>query len=196
MLSNSEEHRLGFPEPPVTAFRRCKNLKDIIVRARLTNNNNCNTRGCARCEKSRCQVCQSMSDSDSFHSHVTKKEYKINFSFNCDSSNVVYLFDCVVCGFQYVGSTSTPFRLRFNNYKACYRRFRSGSSVPKMDFFRQKLVWGDRIRDSFWQHKLDTFTPQGLNVREVDTILQIQNAPKHIQTIIFGSLGKQDHPFI
>ena len=33
-------------------------------------------------------------------------------------------------------STSTPFRLRFNNYKACYRRFRLGSSVPQMDFFR------------------------------------------------------------
>ena len=80
MLSNSEEHRVVFPEPQVTAFRRCKNLKDILVRARLTNNNNCDNRGCARCEKSRCQVCQSMSDSDIFHSHVTKKEYKINFS--------------------------------------------------------------------------------------------------------------------
>ena len=118
MLSNSEEHRVVFPEPPVTAFRRCKYLKDILVRARLTNNNNCDTRGCASCEKSRCHVCQSMSDSDSFHSHVTKKEYKIKFSPNCDSLNVVYLFDCVVCGFQYVGSTSTPFRFRFNNYKA------------------------------------------------------------------------------
>ena len=125
-----------FPGPPVTACRRCKNLKDILVRARLTNNNNSDTRGCARCDKSRCQVCQSMSDSDSLHSHVTKKDYKINFSFNCDSSNVVYLFDCVVCRFQYVSSTSTPFRLRFNNYKACYRRFRSGSSVPQMYFFR------------------------------------------------------------
>ena len=72
-----------------------------------------------------------MDNSDNFHSHVTKKEYKINFAFNCDSSNVVYLFDCVVCGFQYVGSTSTPFRYRFNNYKACYRKFISGSSVPR-----------------------------------------------------------------
>ena len=32
-----------------------------------------------------------------------------------------------------------------------------------------KLIWGDRKRESFRQHKLDTFTPQGLNVREVDT---------------------------
>ena len=62
---------------------------------------------------------------DSFHSCVTKKEYKINFAFSCDSSNVVYMFDCVVCGFQYVGSTSTPFRYRFNNYKACCRKFSS-----------------------------------------------------------------------
>ena len=77
-----------------------------------------------------------MADGNSFHSHVTKKEYKINFSLDCDSSNVVYLFDCVVCGFQYVGSTSTPFRLRFNNYKACYCKFKPGSSVPQMDFFR------------------------------------------------------------
>ena len=44
--------------------------------------------------------------------------------------NVYIYMDCVVCGFQYVGSTSTPFRLRFNNYKACYRKFRLGPSVP------------------------------------------------------------------
>ena len=86
-----------------------------------------------------------------------------------------------------MGSTSTSFRLRFNNYKACYRKFRLGSSVPQMEFFRHfseeghhgfledisvkiidKLTRKDRIRESFWQHKLDTFTPRGLNAKEVD----------------------------
>ena len=95
VLSNSEEHRAVFPEPPVTAFRRCKNLKDTLVRARLTNKDHCYERGCSRCKQSRCQVCVSIDNGDSFHFHVTK-EYKINFAFNCDSSNVVYLFDCVV----------------------------------------------------------------------------------------------------
>ena len=79
MLSNSEEHREVFPEPPVTAFRRCKNLKDLLVMARLATYNNCDERGCTRCEKSRCQVCKSMSESDSFYSHATSKEYKSNF---------------------------------------------------------------------------------------------------------------------
>ena len=40
MLTNSEEHRKVFPEPPLIAFRRCKNLKDILVRARLSNEGN------------------------------------------------------------------------------------------------------------------------------------------------------------
>ena len=40
MLTNSEEHREVFPEPPLIAFRRCKNLKDILVRARLNSEGN------------------------------------------------------------------------------------------------------------------------------------------------------------
>ena len=31
-----------------------------------------------------------------------------------------------------------------------------------------RLIGRDRTRESFWQHKLDTFTPRGLNVKEVD----------------------------
>ena len=31
-----------------------------------------------------------------------------------------------------------------------------------------KLIGRDRTCESFWQHKLDTFTPRGLNVKEVD----------------------------
>ena len=31
MLTNSEEHRKVFPEPPLIAFMRCKNIKDILV---------------------------------------------------------------------------------------------------------------------------------------------------------------------
>ena len=81
-------------------------------------------------------MCVSIDNCDSFHSYVTKKEYKIKFAFNCGSSNVVYLFHCVVCGFQYVGNTSMPFRYRFNNYKAYYRKLSSGSSVPQMGLFR------------------------------------------------------------
>ena len=43
---------------------------------------------------------------------------------------------------------------------------------PKLQCLRvttDRLIGRDRTRESFWQHKLDTFTPRGLNVKEVDT---------------------------
>ena len=41
-----------------------------------------------------------MSNSEHFHSNIDSQEYRINHSFNCDSSNVVYLLECTVCGVQ------------------------------------------------------------------------------------------------
>ena len=77
---------------------------------------------------------------------------------------------------------------RFNNYKACNRKFSQGSSVPQAEFFRHfsgeghrgflqdirvsiidRLTGGNRMRESFWQYKLDSFSPKGLNTRHVDT---------------------------
>ena len=152
-------------------------FKDILVRARLSNEGNGGNdkKGCSRCGKSRCQVCNVMSNSEHFHSNIDSREYRINYSFNCDSSNVVYLLECTVCGVQYVGSTCTPFRLRFNNYKACSRKFNSGASVPQVEFFRHfteeghhgvlkdisvkiidRLTGGNRMRESFWQYGLES----------------------------------------
>ena len=37
---------------------------------------------------------------------------------SCNTSHIVYLINCKTCGIQYVGSATTPFRLRFNNYKS------------------------------------------------------------------------------
>ena len=39
----------------------------------------------------------------------------ITLTLNCNSGNVVYLNTCKKCSLQYVGSTITKFRLRFNN---------------------------------------------------------------------------------
>ena len=93
-----------------------------------------------------------------------------------------------VCDVQYVGSTCTPFRNRFNHYKACGRKFCGGSSgVPQAEFFRHftggahegflkdvsvlnidRLNGNGRQRESFWQYKLENFAPQGLNIKQVE----------------------------
>ena len=89
---------------------------------------------------------------------------------------------------QYVGSTFTPFRTRFDNYKSYCRRFEKGEMVTQADFHRHfelaghhgfmedvkvqvidRIFGESRVREGFWQFKLDSFAPKGLNVRLVDS---------------------------
>ena len=84
------------PGPPyfLAALALCPSKgRDLATPLRLSNEGNEGTdkKGCSRCGKSRCQVCNVMSNCDHFHSNVNSREYRINYSFNCDSSNVLYL---------------------------------------------------------------------------------------------------------
>ena len=115
MLDASEEHRRAFKEQPLVVFRRAPNLKDSLVRAKLPMSQTRITKGCFKCGKSHCQVCSSISESSSFSGNVSGKQYSISSSFNCESSGSVYLLGCKACGRQYVGSTFTSLRTRFNN---------------------------------------------------------------------------------
>ena len=92
----------AFPEPHVIAFR----LWILLVSARLILNYNCYERGYSGFETSRWQVCEYMAGSNSFHCHITKKGYRIHFSFNSNTLKFTYLLQCVVYGFQYIGSIS------------------------------------------------------------------------------------------
>ena len=107
---------------------------------------------------------------------------------DCNSDYVVYLLSCKSCGIQYVGSCTTKFRLRVNNYKSCNKRHLT-QAVPQaglhdhfdlpghnglQDFQFTLIDKGDsldsvRKRERFWQYKLNTFLPNGLNDREVVT---------------------------
>ena len=111
---------------------------------------------------------------------------------------MVYKLRCNVCTKQYVGSTITTFRTRFNNYKSQFRKYSKrkqdcnpnpGKDIKQASLFEHFFSDGHhglddwsfqlidqadseirlRERESFWQHKLDTFVPRGLNEREIPT---------------------------
>ena len=48
---------------------------------------------------------------------------------------MVYLLEYCVSGVQYVGSTRTPSRNRFNNNKACSRKLNLEASFLQEEFF-------------------------------------------------------------
>ena len=70
-----------------------------------------------KCGSNRCQICTFLCVGRTFRSKTNGKEFRINYNLNCNSKNVVYLITCKVCGIQYVGSTTTTFRSRFNNHR-------------------------------------------------------------------------------
>ena len=98
------------------------------------------------------------------------------------------LLKCKVCveGF-YVGKAKIKFRYRFNNDKSKHRAFRKGNrKVPQKLFHTHYCLDGHsgiedwdfvifeqcethaqlKERETFWQHRLKTFYPIGLNEKE------------------------------
>ena len=190
LLTPDQEHRRVFKDIPVIGFKRGKSLKDHLVRAKLPKLEPKASEGCVKCGKKRCGVCKHLKQTDKFTSRDgTTYSIRAPSSLNCDSDHVVYLAQCKKCNIQYVGSTVTPFRYRFNNYRNAHNRFIANKTTFQATFhshFAQKDHKGledlefilidhginkgsVRKRESFWQFKLNTFTPQGLNERKVET---------------------------
>ena len=112
------------------------------------------------------------------------------------------MLQCTCCDKKYIGSTITKFRQRFNTYKSYFRAYAKkqqegtlgvGKQIPQASFFSHffeaghngKLtvsvsfidgasnVYNLRRRELFWQYKLRTFMPRGLNDRAADVELDM-----------------------
>jgi len=185
LLTPDAEHRKVFTDVPLIGFKRGKSLKDLLVRAKLpVKREPGKSEGC---QSKRCGVCPFIANTTTFSDSNASKEYSIASNLNCNSKNVVYLVQCKTCNKQYVGSASTKFRLRFNNYKSCFGKFSSGKTAPQMLFHshfgqpnhngmedweftlidQSQDLASLRKREYFWQNKLQTFLPLGLNEKEV-----------------------------
>ena len=187
LLTPNKEHRKVFPDVPVVGFRNGKSLKDYLVRVKLSKLEESGK--CEPCGNKSFLVCDSISTSTTFTTEACQETFKTQKSpLNCDSEKVLYLLKCKVCGgVPYVGKAKTKFRYRFNNYKSKHRAFRKGNQkVPQKRFHDRYCRDGHsgindwdfvlfeqcetheklKERETFWQHRLKTFYPIGLNEKE------------------------------
>ena len=74
----------------------------------------------------------------------------------------MYLLSCKVCGVQYVGSTTTKFRLRFNNHKSRIRA-------------HARLTSGDKSRDDLIYQHFHGPTHNGIQDLDIQLIDQVNN---------------------
>ena len=190
LLTPNEEHKTVFGEkPPMIGWRKARTLKDYLVRAKINNNDTKESKS-TRCNGKRCQVCQYIEETCEFEDADGNKYDIRKGVINCNTDFTVYKFHCSSCSKQYIGSNITDFRYRFNNYKSAFRKISRSVKAPNvnqlhfhqhfklpehngMDDWRVTLI--DRAdnrkelrrRESFWQYKLNTFFPHGLNERNV-----------------------------
>ena len=96
--------------------------KDILAPSKfkenLQFNFNLEDNGCFKCTKT-CDLCKNyFVESKSFQSCTTGRKHKIKQKMDCSSTNVIYLATCTKCSLQYVGSTTTSFKIRIRNHKS------------------------------------------------------------------------------
>ena len=133
-----------------------------------------------------------MKNTSTFKNKHSNEVYQIKKNFNCNSKMVIYLIECRVCRNKYNGSTVTKFRARVNNYKSTHPNFRKeqilSNQVRNQKHFHEhylqnehneicdweitiidhaKTVKSLRQKELYWYHKLKTYSPFGLNERDV-----------------------------
>ena len=114
-----------FTEKPFMAFKRNRNLKDLIGQKTLLNNKVQNKKDirsrkgwCSPCNTRRNNLCCSqIRDTNEFQSSMTKEKFKIYHRVNCRSKFVIYVLECIICKIQYVGKSEWPFNIRMNKHR-------------------------------------------------------------------------------
>lgn len=102
---------------PLVAFKRPKNLKDILVNSNIRSNNK-NAKSSSKCNRSRCTHCSSIIESNIFSStNIPGKNYHVNNNTDCSTKNVIYLVTCDKCKEQYVGQTKQQVSKRMNSHR-------------------------------------------------------------------------------
>ena len=181
-LYADEEVKKVFTPAQFVSFRSARNLKSFLVRSKVYPLER--KTGSEKCNGKRCLVCLNVAETDTFESFQTKKQYKINHNLNCNDKCLVYLLSCKICGLQYVGSTTDPFRYRWNNYKDNNRKAGRGVEHMLADLFEHFASNGHNIfledctitlivktdgadptrREEYWRVVvLKTVSPCGLN---------------------------------
>ena len=121
-------HRLkkAIPEPPIMAYRRPKNLRDLLVSAELKSPDRYQTQGSSLCGHPRCLTCQHIRTEDTFTSTTSGRSFHVQATATCKTRNVIYLIQCKKCKLQYVGETQNPLHIRLNGHRSdiCNKRLK------------------------------------------------------------------------
>ena len=107
-----------FPEPPLTAFKRQRNIKDFIIRSKVSESRKFPKRiklGMKKCEKS-CLACPFILEQKTVKNE--SKIWYIRSNVNCKTTNFIYMIECNIenCKQRYIGESGRSLKERLSNH--------------------------------------------------------------------------------
>ena len=139
MVSYNPYLKEVFPEPPLIAFKRQKNIRDCLIRAKVPPISCPRQRrkkvGMIKCGKE-CHACPYIKEGKIIsNEHVT---WKLKDQFTCKTSNIVYLIECNKdnCNEKYIGETERELKQRLGDHKGYINSF--NLKQPTGKHFNQK----------------------------------------------------------
>ena len=121
ILLSSKRCREVFKHPPIVAYRRTSNLRDILVKAKLptitTPNNTSLPPGSFRCGQD-CATCPYITNGLTHYTFFsTGATRQIKSHITCNTKNLIYMIQCNRCHLQYIGETKRRLKDRFNEHR-------------------------------------------------------------------------------
>ena len=180
VLHASSLLKKAIPEWPLIAYRRPKNLRDLLVKAELKPAGLQPAGGSSPCGTRRCLTCSHIQTGITFRSATTNQAFNVRATATCKTRNVIYLIDCRKCRKQYVGETQNPLHIRLNGHRNDIAHKRTEKPVAShfnspghslddlriavlevMRSFDESLR---RRRESYWIKQLRSLHPGGMNL--------------------------------
>ena len=130
ILRSSQRCQAAFPSPPLISYRRCNNLRDILVRAKHRRPPPL-APGSFRCNRRRCKTCRFIKEGTTSYTFFATNEQKgIRHHITCSSSNLVYMIQCTKCRIQYIGETKRRLSDRFGEHRRAVHNVTSINPPP------------------------------------------------------------------
>ena len=188
LLLSSHRCKSVFQHPPVVAFRRSPNLRDLLVTAKLPFNSTHPQppSGSFRCGKN-CATCPYICHGLTTYTFFSTGETRpIKSNLTCETKNLIYMIQCNRCNLQYIGETKRRLKDRFNEHRrtidnpnnkskptTAAEHFQSSPNHTANDMLLIPIekIFSNRdsirkAREAYLIQKGKTIDPAGLNIRE------------------------------
>ena len=127
MIEDNPRLKRCFPSPPIVAYRRSKNLRDMLIRAKLppmvkTSKRQADRKIGFRSCSWQCPVCPFAKETQQHTNSKTGQSWKICSPLDCQSKNIIYKISCEKCDFVYIGETRRRLQDRAAEHKGYVTR--------------------------------------------------------------------------